>query len=309
MTKKQKKFYAVKLGFCKETNQVIENRIYSSWEKVKPLVIGINKKEQGITPIFKSFKTKEEANAFFQDTEKETNTFFQDTKEVNAFFQDTEKVNAFFQDTEEQENNKKAVETYEDCIHAYVDGSCLGNKAYSYGLVLVKNNKLIHLDYGVGKGDKSILKSHQIGGEFLGAMKAMLKAKDLNAKKLIIYYDYEGIRSIANGNHKAKTPVSKGYFDFLQKFKENHPTIEIEYIKVKAHSGNDFNEIVDGLAKLALDIKPNSIFYKTCEKFKDELFAGYTVLTNKGTCTEFPIANKHQIQQIAMLLDSYESFK
>lgn len=38
-----------------------------------------------------------------------------------------------------------------------------------------------------------------------------------------------------------------------------------------------------------------------------ELFAGYSVIPRGGT--ELSSANKHQIQQVAMLLNAYETFK
>lgn len=38
-----------------------------------------------------------------------------------------------------------------------------------------------------------------------------------------------------------------------------------------------------------------------------ELFAGYSVIPRGGT--ELSVANKHQVQQIALLLNEYESFK
>lgn len=40
---------------------------------------------------------------------------------------------------------------------------------------------------------------------------------------------------------------------------------------------------------------------------KKELFAGYSVIPRGGT--ELSVANKHQIQQVAMLLNAYETFK
>lgn len=50
-------------------------------------------------------------------------------------------------------------------------------------------------------------------------------------------------------------------------FKEN-PEIKVAFSKVEAHTGNDFNEIADGLAKLAVGLNPNPIFYRMLEKHK-----------------------------------------
>lgn len=39
----------------------------------------------------------------------------------------------------------------------------------------------------------------------------------------------------------------------------------------------------------------------------EELFAGYSVIPRGGT--DLSVTNKHQIQQVAMLLNAYETFK
>jgi len=53
----------------------------------------------------------------------------------------------------------------------------------------------------------------------------------------------------------------------MQKFFAENPDIEVTFCKVDAHTGDDFNELADGFAKLALNIQPDSNFYKFVEKY------------------------------------------
>jgi ribonuclease H-related protein len=53
----------------------------------------------------------------------------------------------------------------------------------------------------------------------------------------------------------------------MQSFFHNNPQIHVSFCKVEAHSGDDFNELADGLAKKAVGLQPNPIFFKTLKKY------------------------------------------
>nr|WP_254914821.1 RNase H family protein [Bacillus thuringiensis] len=50
---------------------------------------------------------------------------------------------------------------------------------------------------------------------------------------------------------RAKTTQTQEYQDFMQKYMRN---IEIQFVKVKAHSGNEYNDLADRLAKYATNL-------------------------------------------------------
>ncbi|HMM69558.1 MAG TPA: RNase H, partial [Gudongella oleilytica] len=86
-------------------------------------------------------------------------------------------------------------------------------------------------------------------GELKGAMKAMEWALENKIKTLYLHYDYTGIERWAKGDwktNKAGTKAYKAYFDSIK------DKLTIEFIKVKAHSGNKYNEEADRLAKEAI---------------------------------------------------------
>ena len=64
-----------------------------------------------------------------------------------------------------------------------------------------------------------------------------------------ICYDYQGIEKWAVGEWKTNHILTQKYAQFMAKSGEN---VRIDFRKVKAHSGNYYNEQADKLAKAAL---------------------------------------------------------
>ena len=90
-----------------------------------------------------------------------------------------------------------------------------------------------------------------VAGEIKGSEAAMQYALDHKISSIIIYHDYQGIASWCNGDWKANKPGTIAYRDFYQKAKE---MVHIEFRKVKGHSNDKYNDMVDELAKEALGI-------------------------------------------------------
>ena len=70
-------------------------------------------------------------------------------------------------------------------------------------------------------------------------------------KDLLIYYDYEGIEKWCSGEWKAN---KEGTIYYRQFCIEAMKKINISFKKVKAHSGNKYNDMADKLAKQAVFI-------------------------------------------------------
>lgn len=56
----------------------------------------------------------------------------------------------------------------------------------------------------------------------------------------MIHYDYEGVSSWAQGNGKPNIKLTKDYASFVKE-----SGIIIKWIKVKVHSGDEYNEVAD----------------------------------------------------------------
>lgn len=140
-----------------------------------------------------------------------------------------------------------------DTVIAYVDGSFQkSTMRYSFGAVLLQNDQVIETLSRVGKNPK-YQGSWQIAGEVFGALHAIQWAIQNNFKKIILHYDYVGIKHWALGEWRTNKPVSIDYAEAYQKLA---PQIEVEFVKVKAHSGVKYNEMVDQIAKDALNDTP-----------------------------------------------------
>lgn len=233
MVKKKSKVYAIKKGYCIETKSEINNILLDNWEEAKKYVIGINKTETGVSVEYKSFTTKELALEYLN------------TKPYLIKGQD---------------------ELPEDALYCYVDGSCSDEEQnYSFGIVAVKDNKVFQRDLGAGTNQEAF-EQRQICGELTASMRSMILAKKFKQKHLLILFDYKGVANHATGYWKRDTSISKIYYEWCQKFFKENPDIKVEFVKVDAHTGDDFNELADGQAKKALNIQPNSIYFKILKK-------------------------------------------
>lgn len=135
-------------------------------------------------------------------------------------------------------------------VVAYVDGSfSVETNEYGYGAVIFCDNEEIHLS---GKGSEEYMISmRNVAGEIIGSRTAMEFAIEKKCTKLIIYHDYEGIAKWCQGlwkTNKQGTTEYKEYYDSIKSL------INIEFVKVKGHSGDKYNELADKLAKESIGI-------------------------------------------------------
>ena len=164
--------------------------------------------------IFKSFKTQEEAEAF-NDIKKE--------------------------DT---------IEDKKPQVYAFVDGSFnVKTGVYGYGGFLFDGRDK-HILSGSGD-DAEMATMRNVAGEILGSMAAVEKAIELGIKELSIYYDYMGIEMWATGAWKRNKEGTIAYHEYMNSVRDK---IQINFIKVKGHSGVEGNEEADILAKKAVGV-------------------------------------------------------
>ena len=131
---------------------------------------------------------------------------------------------------------------------AYVDGSFdLTNFTYSYGVVFItKEGKET---FSGREDNRDLAEMRNVSGELKGAMVAMDIAVERKISTLYLHFDYTGIEQWAIGNWKTNKEGTKGYKKYYDSIKDK---IKIIFIKVKAHSGIEYNEEADQLAKDAI---------------------------------------------------------
>ena len=212
----KKNYYAVKVGMVPG--------IYTTWKECEEQIKRFPNAE------YKGFVTLEEAKAYFSNNSEKKSAMKK------------EKTPTMSKHTNRERN----------ILKAYVDGSFNKEKMeYSCGVVLIINGTELHFSK---KGDREDL-SHMrnVAGELLGAQYAMAFAlkNEGKFKELWIYHDYEGIAKWCTGEWKAKQEGTMNYRKYyLEKIADRFP---VKFIKVRAHSGDEYNELADQLAKKALE--------------------------------------------------------
>ncbi len=186
--------------------------IFTTWDECKQYVSGFSGAE------YKSFKNKNDAEDYLNNG-----------REVIAF------------------NEESVNEDVIDGAVAYVDGSFNNiTKEFTYGAVIFWNGEEYH--FSDKFNEEELAKMHNVAGELKGSEKAMEFALENNIDKMTIYHDYEGIAKWCTGEWKAKKVGTQAYKAFYEKVKKQ---VKVYFVKVKAHSGNKYNELADKLAKEA----------------------------------------------------------
>lgn len=157
---------------------------------------------------------------------------------------------AFIEGSTQNIELKNESDLEEDEAIAYVDGSFdVKNFTYSYGVVLItKDGKET---YSGREDNKELAEMRNVSGEIRGAMVAMELVLKKGMQTLYLHFDYTGIEQWANGSWKTNKDGTKAYKKFFDSIKDD---LKVVFIKVKAHSGIEYNEEADKLAKEAIKL-------------------------------------------------------
>ena len=137
----------------------------------------------------------------------------------------------------------------ESKIVIYTDGSYnTKTNVGSWAYVMLKDKVKIH--EASGKTKENFLVSRNIAGECTAVLKALQYCDANNITKVEIHHDLEGVQKWAkpiNGEKrwKATTEITKVYQTWFDKYTKK---INVDFVHVKGHSGETWNEYVDELA-------------------------------------------------------------
>lgn len=114
---------------------------------------------------------------------------------------------------------------------------------------MLENNNIHFIQ---GKGNKKTEKTmRNVAGEINAALSAVELAIELRLDSITLLYDYNDISAWANLEWARNNKVTESYANKMQDYMN---LIDINFIKVEAHTGIKGNEIADRLAKQAVDI-------------------------------------------------------
>ena len=147
---------------------------------------------------------------------------------------------------------------YDLNLKVYVDGSFKGNLCRGAYVVLDRGNPIIARQVLVT--DKDLITSRNVTGELFAASTAISDIAssiggDLKVE-VVLYHDYKGIADFITGKFQASKLVSVVYQQTVLSVLKQNPNITLKFVKVKGHSGNKWNDVVDVLAGGGI---PNSV--------------------------------------------------
>ena len=164
---------------------------------------------------------------------------------VYKSFKTLSEAEAFLERNEEKIENIEEV----DGVYAYIDGSFDRiNGIYGSGVVIVDGDKKYEYKHAGNREDYAQL--HNVAGELEAAKFVMWYAVDKKIREITLFYDYQGIEAWATGSWEANLTYTQDYVKFYNKVKER---VKVNFVKVKAHTGVELNELVDKLAKEAIE--------------------------------------------------------
>jgi ribonuclease HI len=129
-----------------------------------------------------------------------------------------------------------------------VDGSYnIRTQEFGSGIVLLENGKEL-LSHSEAGQDLSMASMRNVAGEIKGSQWAIEYAIANGYQEIQLHFDYEGIEKWALGTWKANKEGTIAYQNFYNSIKDR---IKVYFVKVKAHSGDIYNDKADILAKAA----------------------------------------------------------
>ena len=237
---KKQKYYVVIRGKVRG--------IFLTWEDCKDSVSGYP------NASYKSFEDPKEAIDFLVKdlARKEDGDIVKDTKQVKDDFIKIKNTNASNLEIKNQYMDKNDEKNHIfGTIEAYIDGSYEhASKTYGSGVVILQDGKILDTISNTGN-NPNYVSMRNVAGEIEASILAMKYCIDRGYRDLLIYYDYEGIEKWCTGEWKANKEGTIYYRQFcIEAMKKTN----ISFKKVKAHSGDKYNDMAEKLAKQAVFI-------------------------------------------------------
>ena len=215
------KCYVLIKGFDRETNRIIINELFRSFEEMKPYVSGVKKKECGFAVEYRAFSNLEKAQAFLHSvSRKRTSEEKEHEYKESAKKEETGPKNKNSSSPKKEEkkgkmflllfsSNTLVKQISEEFIHIYVDGSYDHHKKIGGGgIIFVKDNLILMRDF-IRCTFETTNALSSVAMERLAVKRAIELAIANSYTKIIVHYDFNGIVDCLNEAYKTKDLETK----------------------------------------------------------------------------------------------------
>lgn len=144
-------------------------------------------------------------------------------------------------------------------IQAYVDGSYsrVTNKTSGAVAIITDSGEVLKKSFIVQTEEGH---SWNIDGECHAALMALkiitgeepIGDEKFESKDITLNYDYVGIEKWAANEWTAKSKISRYYVSEYRRLVREY-NLNVTFNKIKAHTGDVFNEMVDDMARVLID--------------------------------------------------------
>ena len=142
--------------------------------------------------------------------------------------------------------------------HVYTDGSYVsGEKCCGYAAVFTLDGKVHTIIYGNRK-EPRYTESRNIGGEIEAVLCAVDFARECGVDKMVIHHDYIGLSKWVSGEWKCNKPLTIDYANMIRAAKAK---LKIDFIKVAAHSNDQFNDMADKYANRGRSVAEECVIH------------------------------------------------
>lgn len=148
-------------------------------------------------------------------------------------------------------------------LDLYVDGSFYKDNptVTQGGIVILKDlgrGKEVITVRHVNTRNPNFVSAHNAGGEVIASLVGILDAAtESRGEKCVVnvFYDYRGVKDFIDGTYTAKKEGMIQYKAGVEEVLRANPNIELKFHKVKAHSGNKYNDLADLIAKGSIPVQ------------------------------------------------------
>jgi len=134
-------------------------------------------------------------------------------------------------------------------VDIWVDGSCIQQADrrlhLGWAYLVMSGDQEIHRANG-NDIPRHAIRHRNVAGEIMAVLKAVAWCQSQGIRSLTVHHDYQGLASWAIGAWKTNTLFTQTYAQTVKA-----SGLSIQWKKVRAHSGEHGNEVVDQLAKQA----------------------------------------------------------